>query len=98
MSWNKCQALCQARLGLAAFKQAGCTVQASGALGAISRIAPPFPNLFSVDFRFPQDAVDKGHEHKSSYLLLALGVVVHESLSLVLTPLAAPLMTHQALM
>jgi hypothetical protein len=44
------------------------------------------------------DAVKKGAEGKASYLLLDLGVMVHEGMSLLLMPLAAPLFRREALM
>jgi hypothetical protein len=44
------------------------------------------------------DAVRKGAEGKPSYLLLDLGIMVHEGMSLLLMPLAAPLFRREALM
>ncbi len=44
------------------------------------------------------DAVKKGAEGKASYLLLDLGIIVHEGMSLLLMPLAAPLVRREALM
>lgn len=43
------------------------------------------------------DAVNKGSESQPTYLLLDLGVIVHEGMSLVLMLLAAPLFRHEAL-
>jgi hypothetical protein len=44
------------------------------------------------------DAVKKGREGSPSYLLLDLGIMVHEGMSLLLMPLAAPLLRREALM
>lgn len=44
------------------------------------------------------DAVNKGSESQPTYLLLDLGVIVHEGMSLVLMPMAAPLFRREALM
>ncbi len=44
------------------------------------------------------DAVKKGREGSPSYLLLDLGIMVHEAMSLLLMPLAAPLLRREALM
>jgi hypothetical protein len=44
------------------------------------------------------DAVRKGAEGRASYLLLDLGIMVHEGMSLLLMPMAAPLFRREALL
>ena len=44
------------------------------------------------------DAFRKGAEGRASYLLLDLGIMVHEGMSLLLMPMAAPLFRREALL
>lgn len=55
-------------------------------------------STFQVSRPSLQVAFKKGAERKPSYLLITAGVIVHESMSLLLTPFAANLMTREALM